>query len=367
MPVDSPVQFRGFLESAPDAIVIVDQSGHIMLVNGQTERLFGYGRRELLGQPVEILIPARFRERHAEHRKGYSDEPRVRAMGAGLDLHGVRKDGTEFPVEISLSPLTTPTGMVVSSAIRDISDRKRVERALQEKNVELERASLAKDAFLANMSHELRTPLNAIIGFTGTLLMRLPGPLTGEQEKQLATIKTSAKHLLALINDILDVAKIDARRVEVQLEAVDVKEVVEEVAAAMRSLAQQKDLALDVSVPAAPVVLASDRRLLSQILINLAGNAIKFTERGRVAIAVRDEGRAVVFDVEDSGRGIREEDRARLFEAFSQLDTQSPKPRDGTGLGLHLSQRLAGLLGGAISMESVLDRGSRFTLRLARP
>jgi signal transduction histidine kinase len=197
--------------------------------------------------------------------------------------------------------------------------------------------------------------------------MRLPGPLTGEQEKQLATIKTSAMHLLALINDILDVAKIDARRVEVQLEAVDVKEVVEEVAAAMRSLAQQKDLALDVSVPAAPVVLASDRRLLSQILINLAGNAIKFTERGRVAIAVRDEGRAVVFDVEDSGRGIREEDRARLFEAFSQLDTQSTKPRDGTGLGLHLSQRLAGLLGGAISMESVLDRGSRFTLRLARP
>jgi protein-histidine pros-kinase len=136
--------FRSLLESAPDAMVIVDRDGRMVLVNGQTERLFGYRREELLGQPVEVLVPGRFRGRHVGHRVGYAHEPRVRAMGAGLDLHGVRKDGSEFPVEISLSPLATPTGVFVSSAIRDISERKRVERALQEKNVELERASLAK-------------------------------------------------------------------------------------------------------------------------------------------------------------------------------------------------------------------------------
>jgi protein-histidine pros-kinase len=218
------------------------------------------------------------------------------------------------------------------------------------------------------MSHELRTPLNAIIGFTGTLLMKLPGPLNGDQEQQLSTVQGSARHLLSLINDLLDLAKIESGKVEIKYEPIVCQSVVEEVAAALRPLAENKGLDFQVKAPKGSVRVESDRRILSQILINLTNNAIKFTDKGKVRIELGTRpvnGHSLAtIDVIDTGVGIRPEDKEKLFQAFQQVDIDHRA--EGTGLGLYLSQKLAVLIKGRIELESEHGKGSVFRLLIPK-
>jgi PAS domain S-box-containing protein len=354
-------KFRGLLESAPEAMVIADRAGRIVLVNSQAEKLFAYPRAEMLGKPIEMLVAERRRE---SYRSDYFQDPRMYPMGSGADLFGLRSDGSEFPMEISLSPIETEDGILVSSSIRDVTERKRFERALQEKNIELANANQAKDRFLATMSHELRTPLNAILGFTGTLLMKLPGPLLPEQERHLRTVQASGRHLLSLINDLLDLAKIESGKVELELTPIGCAGVIDEVVTSLRPSAEAKGLKLDASVDPGDLSAHADRRSLTQILLNLAGNAIKFTDRGTVFIlATRspEDGKKIAIQVTDTGTGISIEDQAKLFQPFSQVGGGRSQ---GTGLGLHLSRKLAGLLAGEIRLQSAPGQGSTFTLLL---
>jgi PAS domain S-box-containing protein len=357
-------RYKGLLELVPDAIVIINETGHIVLFNAQAETMFGYASDDVIGQPIEMLLPGRFRDAHVERRAGYIRTPRVRPMGQGLELYGLRSDGAEFPVEISLSPLQTAEGTLVSASIRDITERRRVEAALQEQNEALERANRAKDSFLAAMSHELRTPLNAIIGFTGLLLMKLHGPLTTDQERQLQMVQSSGKHLLSLINDLLDLARIESGKVELQLERVACKPVLEEVIGTLQPMAAAKHLVLRQQPVDPELAVRADARALQQILLNLTNNAVKFTATGHVHVSAQMRDGHVLLQVEDTGPGISAEDQARLFEAFSQIGDLRQRKNESTGLGLHLSRKLAELMAGRIEVASELGRGSRFTLVL---
>ncbi len=368
-------RYRGLLESMPDAIVVVNQTGRIVLVNGQAEELFGYAHGGLLGKPVEILLPARFREAHIGHRTQYFFEPKTRTMGAGLELFAAHANGGEFPVEISLSPVQSEEGIFAMSAIRDITDRRNLQEELRHKNDELEQqnkliqqATRLKSEFLANMSHELRTPLNGIIGFSEILYDERVGPVSSEHKEYLQDILTSARHLLQLINDVLDLAKIEAGKLEFLPEQIETDILVGEVRNIVRTLAAKKRIAFRTEVDPALATLDADPRSLKQILYNYVSNALKFTpEEGKIVVRVKPDGAGHFrIEVEDTGIGIRNEDLDRLFVEFQQLDASTSKQYAGTGLGLALTKKLVEAQGGRVGVRSAPGAGSIFHAILPR-
>jgi PAS domain S-box-containing protein len=363
---DAQARLAAIVESSDDAIIAETLDGTIVTWNRAAERLYGYTAEEVIGRSISITVPS---DRVPE-LKDYMGRVRSGERVDHLETIRLRKDGTRLDVSITVSPIRDETGKIVglSKSSRDITERRRFEAELRRKNIELEVANRAKDNFLASMSHELRTPLNAIIGFTGTLLMKLPGGLTVDQERQLQLVQLNARHLLSLINDLLALARIQSGKSEIQFERVACGVAVEEVAATLRPAAEAKGLRFDVSLPAEEITIPTDRRSLIQILINLTTNAIKFTSEGRVGIEVLrrvgTEGRSeVVFRVVDTGLGIRPEHQERLFQAFEQFHHQ-PTEDSGSGLGLHLSQGMAVVLGGRIEVASEAGKGSVFTLTL---
>ena len=357
-------RFRGLLESAPDPMVIVNDRGEIVLVNTRTEQMFGYQRQELLGRPIEILIPQRFAGRHPDARNSFFEKPQPRAMGAGTELYAVRRDGTEFPVEISLSPLRTEGELLVSSAIRDITARRQIEHKLLEQKLELEQASKAKDRFLASMSHELRTPLNAILGF-GQLLHNDKIQLSAEQRKGFAgNIVHAGQHLLHLINETLDLAKIEVGAVTLSLEPVALDELLREAGKMVDAMADARQVALALPELHGLCVRA-DRIRLRQIVLNLLTNAVKYNRRGGhvwVDCGTGDGGR-VWLSVKDDGPGLSAEQVAGLFQPFNRLG-QEGGSEEGSGIGLVLSKRLAELMNATIKVGSAVGHGCTFTVDL---
>jgi PAS domain S-box-containing protein len=489
-------KYRGLLETVPDAILMVNNMGRIILVNGQAEALFGYKREELIGQPVEILLPERYRNGHSTHRQNYFAGPKTRTMGAGLELYALRADGTEFPVEISLSPLDSDEGTFAMSAIRDISERKRAqellrrsderfrllvtgvidygifmldpqgnvvswnigaqrisgykaeeiigrhfsifypsnevtgeklagelkiagsdgrfenegwhvrqngsrfwahvvitalrdntgeltgfskvvrdltdnkiaEELLHEQNRRVQEATRLKSQFLANMSHELRTPLNGIIGFAELMYDGRVGPVTVEHREYLSDILSSANHLLQLINDILDLSKIEAGKMEFVPEQTDPAIVVEEMRGIVRTLAASKRVTVKTEVDASLSKIQADPRSLKQILYNYLSNALKFApDGGEVTVRLKsadvDHYR---IEVEDNGIGIKPEDVDRLFVEFQQLDAGVAKKYPGTGLGLALTKKIVEAQGGKVGVDSSPGKGSIFYAHLPK-
>jgi len=487
---------RQLLDASPDAWIVIDSRGRVVFFNQLAERLFGYSRAETLGLPIEQLVPERYRRQHAVHRERYNASPSARPVDTGRELCGLRKDGSEFSVEISLSPIQTAGGWLTCASIRDVSARKAheqhsdriqthllnavesiqgafaifdlddrlvlcnsnyrlmfgrvvsgalekctgaelmercahaglirlpsespdtfltrwreciaglrfsldattsdgrnlriserattnggrvttllditadVERSeqLQSAHALAEAASRAKSEFLASMSHELRTPLNAILGFAQLLKRDRKAPLTDRQHERIGHVLSSGEHLLHLIDDVLDLASIEAGRVCVSLKPVALSGVLAEVASTLDPIAQQQGITLQLHTPEAPLpeVLA-DRTRLKQILMNFGSNAIKYGRlHGRVQISARVLPHAVRILVEDNGVGIAVNQQAKLFQPFQRAG-QETGPIEGTGIGLALSKRLAELMRGSVGFTSQLGQGSVFWIDLTLP
>ncbi|MBL8323941.1 MAG: PAS domain S-box protein [Rubrivivax sp.] len=358
-------RYRDLLAAMPDAIVVVNETGSIVLFNDEAERLFGMPAARVLGQSVEALVPSPLREAHQAHRGRYAAAPQRRSMGAHRALHGLHADGHRFPVEVSLSPLRIGTRSFTISAIRDVSERMRHQQALEAAQAAAERASAAKTQFLSRMSHELRTPLNAVLGFTQLMQLDDRHPLPAPQREQVHHVERAGRHLLAMINDLLDVSRIESGALSVSLEPLDVGEVAAEALAMTSTQAREFGVLLLPAAGDTTLHAHADRVRLRQVLINLLSNAVKYNHRGgRVELAIRAEGRdEVAVAVADTGIGMNEQQLAQLFQPFNRVGAERG-PVEGTGIGLVIARRLAEMMGGRLEVASHSGVGSVFTLTL---
>jgi PAS domain S-box-containing protein len=345
------------LDAAPDAMLVIDDRGRIVFANQQVTALLGYRREELLGLGIDALVPDRFRPRHAAHRERYAATGQRRPMGSGLDLCARRKDGTEVPVEVSLSPITEGPGALVAAAIRDVTDRRRVQLELEAARESAERANLAKSRFLATASHDLRQPLQTLSLLTGSLRRLVTdADLTPVLAQQTLAIQAMSR----LLNALLDISKLESGAIKPEMSDFTVQALFEELRNEFAALAADKGLELAVE-PCAEAV-HSDPALLGQVLRNLVSNAIKYTREGCVRLRCLHERAFVRLEVLDTGIGIPASQLPYICDEFFQVDVPSNSARDGYGLGLSIVQRITRLLDLKLDVESELGRGSRFTL-----
>jgi len=369
---------RSALEAAPDAMIIIDGSGAIRFANRQVSSLFGYAHDEVVGKPVELLMPERFHAHHIEHRDQYLGNVRIRPMGAGLQLFGRRKDGTEFPVEISLSPIEHEQGTLISAAIRDVSDRKRVEAELiraregadharevadaarelaNQAREAADRANQGKSRFLATASHDLRQPLQTLELLNGSL-RRLP---TSDAVAEAVTQQGAAIAAMSrLLNALLDISKLESGAIKPEPTDFAVATIFEELRREFAASAASKGLEFRVS--AGEEVAHGDPSLIGQILRNLVSNAIKYTQRGLVSLRSAHSPEALRLEVLDTGIGIPAAQIQYIYDEFYQVGVPTNSSRDGYGLGLSIVQRLVKLLNLKLEVRSEVGKGTVFSL-----
>lgn len=361
-------QFERLVEAAPDPILIVDALGRIILVNAQVERVFGQRATDLIGQPVEMLVPERFRRAHTAHRHGYFAAPHTRQMGErGVSLFGRRKDGSEFPAEISLSVMHTDDGPVAITIVRDISDRQRAEDE-RAKLLRAQEALRVRDDFLALASHELRTPLTGLamqLELTARLAERIPDrPLADRLLTKLGTCVRSASRLNRLVDELLDITRITAGRLSIERERLDLCAVVRDVVSLFGGETEQAGIRVELRLPDEPVWGCWDPLRLEQLVSNLLSNAIKYGLRQPIEISISAGPAEVRLAVRDHGVGIDSADQTRVFERFERAE--SARRQAGFGLGLWIARQLADAHGGRLDIASAVGAGSTFTATLPR-
>ena len=356
---DSEEISRLVVDTAHDAFIGMGSDGRIVSWNTQAEVTFGWSRAEAIGRPlVETIIPLAFREAHLAGMRRFHESGEAPVIGQLLELVGLHRDGHEFPIEITITkPITRGDGFFFGAFLRDISDRRRREQELRQAIESAKAATRAKSEFLANMSHELRTPLNGVLGYAQ--LLRRDRTLPEGHQEALGAIVQCGGHLLDLINDVLDLSKIEAGRIDLEPVTTDLRQLVADVRQLIAESARRKGLGLEVRLAEdLPRRVVLDGRHLRQILINLLGNAVKFTHQGSVALAISRKDGWMRFDVSDTGIGIDSASVGIIFEAFGQ--TRAGAEEGGTGLGLTISQRLVRAMGGELQVESGPERGSHF-------
>jgi PAS domain S-box-containing protein len=357
---DRELRLRALVATAVDGVMIIDAAGTVQEYNPACERLFGYPAEEVLGRNVKILMPSPYRDEHDQYLLRYRATGVKRIIGVGREVEGRRKDGSTFPMELSVGEARPGGQQVFVGIVRDITARKAAEQSLRLAKDQAEGASRAKSLFLANMSHEIRTPMNAVLGYTQ--LIESDPDLPSRYRRPLKAIRVAGNHLIGLIDDILDLSKIEAGAMELSLRDFDLGDLIDDISEMLRMRCEQKGLAWRAEVRIGERAVRGDDRKLRQVLINLVGNAAKFTDRGQVMLTVEQDGQRYAFSVADTGPGIDTAARERIFEPFQQAEEGSAK--GGTGLGLAITKRQIELMGGTLTLDSTLGEGSRFGFAL---